>query len=359
MMPVRPSHRFRQCAGGFISAVIVTVCGILLVAPMARAQTRLDPNEIVTIELDGDGTADIALRLERAAQVHFDVFSGPDALADITIHAVTDDQGEGKQAASAVLVLEAGRHRLQLAGSGPSGPTGGVVQGRLSARPPNDAFEPNDRIGQARDIDLPFHSVIRLANQDWDWFRVDPPRRGVLGIQLHAWTGSYAGPEIRVVDEQGDLLYVSPSENGGWSGMRYVEVSGRPVFVGVTDPGAWLDRQTDGYKSLEIVMIEPIDGMQGQLITLGVEADDPSLYQLAQIGNALGVDLRAANEAETVASELARVVEGRQQDSMPLFFRVISALLALAAAAGAGFWFWRRRKNLSTDNKPASNRDQG
>ncbi|WP_417487130.1 hypothetical protein [Maricaulis sp.] len=358
MMPVMSSNRSRPSDGGFIGIVIVAVCVVLLAAPMSRAQTRLDPNEIITIELDGDGTAEIALRLERAAEVHFDVFSGPDSLAEITIHDGTDDQGEGKQTTSEVLVLGPGRHRLQLAGSGPNGPAGGLVQGRLSARPPNDAFEPNDRIGQARAIDLPFHSVIRIANQDWDWFRVDPPRRGVLGIQLHAWTGSYAGPEIRVADEDGELLYVSPSENGGWSGMRYVEVSGRPVFVGVTDPGAWQDRQTDGYKSLEIVMVEPIARMQGQLITLGVEADDPSLYQLAQIGNALGVDLRAANEAETVASELARVVEGRRQGGMSLFFQVVLGLLGLAAA-GAGFWFWRRRNSLSTNDDPAPKGDEG
>lgn len=335
--------RFHPAQSGFFVGVFVLVCVTLVSAPGVRAQTRLDPKEIVTIELDEDGAAEISLRLERPAQIRFDVFSGPDALVDVTILEMADDQTVENQDRSEVMVLGPGRHRLELAGSGPDGPAGGVVQGRVFARPPNDAFEPNDDIAQARETELPFHSVIRLANQDWDWFRVDPPRRGVLGIQLHSWRGGYFGPEIRVVDEDGEVLYVSPSENGGWSGMRYVEVTGRPVFVGVTDPGTWHDQQTDGYKSLEIIMIEPLGRMMGQLITLGVEADDPSLYQLAQIGNALGVELRAANEAEAVASELSRVVEGRGRRGVPPLLLAGLGLLVLLGGLGGGIWFWRRR----------------
>ncbi|WP_143742984.1 hypothetical protein [Maricaulis sp. W15] len=348
--PLHPWRLDRCLSRVFVGVIMVVLVTAFATGPSAT-QTRLDPNEITLVEFDEAGWAEISVRLERPAQIRFDVFSGPEALTEVTVRAIEDDAAAGKVMDAPVMMLGPGRHSLRLMASGPAGAAGGVVQGRLFARPPNDAFEPNNVVEQARDIDLPFHSVIRLANNDWDWFRIDPPRRGVLGIQLHAWRAGYDGPEIRVVDADGESLYVSPTTSGGWNGMRYVQVSGRPVYVGVTDPGAWLDRQTDGYKSLEIVMIQPLDRMEGQLITLGLAEDDPALHQLAQIGEALGVELRAANESGAVASELTRVVEGRRSARLPLWPSILAVILVVAAF-GLGGWFYLRGRRAVTSPAP-------
>lgn len=317
--------------------------------PDAAAQRRVETNTVFTTELAVDGTAEIEIHLQRPAQLGFDLFSGPDTLASVGLQQLGEDGVEASEPSS-LLVLGAGRHRLGLVGSGPQGQVGGTIQGRVRAVPPSDAFEPNETPQTARAVDLPFHRIVRLAHGDWDWFRIDPPRSGVLGIQLHGWRGAYSGPAIRVVDANGAQLYQSPGDPGGWNGMRYVEVGNRPVMVGVTDTSPWQDRQADGYKALEIVLVEPIGRARGQLVTLGLGDGDTAWQQLNEIGTALGIELREANEAEAVSSELSRVVEGTPQWRMPLWQIVL--LLALAGGlAGGGCWaWWRARRNAKPES---------
>lgn len=318
-------------------------------APLA-AQTRLELNEIVEIGFDAEAATRVRLELEEASLIWFDVFAGDDAITAVQLGQPAS--GEADTTLGSVLVLGPGRHDLDLVATGPGGPAAGRIQGRISARPPNDGFEPNDTRDTAVEVDLPFNRIVRLSQGDWDWFLVDPPRAGVLGIHLHAWRSPYTGPLIRVESLDGETLYANPNTPGAWNGMRYVNVTGEPVRIGLTDGNNWPDHQWHGYKALEIVLIEPIGAMRGQLITLGLEGEDGSLLQLAEIGHALGTELRAANEAEAVSTELLRAVEQRRPAGPG---RLVWGLLvaALLVLAGGGACVWHRRSAVSSPDAPS------
>ncbi|WP_203294440.1 hypothetical protein [Maricaulis parjimensis] len=316
----------------------------------AIAQTRVPVNEIIELEFDAETPTRVRVQLDAAALLRFDVFAGDEAITAVRI-AQPGDTDETKQLTE-FLVLGPGRHDLELVANGGSDPVAGRIQGRISAGPPNDAFEPNDRPDEAVEIDLPFNRIVRLSQNDWDWFQVDPPRSGVLGIQLHAWRSAYPGPLIRVESLDGELLYASPNSPGGWNGMRYVNVTSAPVRIGVNDTNNWPENQWHGYKALEIVLIEPLGGMRGQLITLGLEGGDAGWLQLAEIGNALGTELREANEAEAVSTELLRAVEGQSESGPGLLVWLLGGLGVLVLGGG-GFWAWRRFRPANSSDDAA------
>ncbi len=315
---------------------------ILALADPAAAQQRLKPGEVTILRLDDAGEARVRVDLDFASEVVLPVFSGPEAVAAVFI----TPAGTSDMAPAQRLVLPAGRHELDVSG-GPVGEGETVIQVRPQFLPPNDAFEPNDTPETARRVDLPFHRVVRLAHGDWDWFEVDPGGRAILGVQLLGLRGGYDGPQIRVVDAAGTDLYTSPAGTGGWNGMRYVRVERGPVFVGVTDSSPWAEQQPDGFKTLEILRVEPVTGISGRLITLSVETDDPAFYQLGLVGEGLGMDVRAANEADRVAAELSQVVRGEGFSSRSPGWIIWMILgLALASAAAGTFVILRRRKRL-------------
>lgn len=309
----------------------------------ALSQQWLDSGEVATVRLDEAGEARVRVRLEHDSVVMLPVFAGPETVTDISI--ALESVSESTPVHS--LTLPAGRHNLVLSG-GPMGQGETVIQVRTSFIAPNDAFEPNDTPETARRVDLPFNQVVRLASGDWDWFEIDPGGSTVLGIQLLGSTGSYTGPQIRVVDPAGVALYASPATIGGWNGMRYVEVERGPVFVGVTDSSPWAGHQPQGFKTLEIMRIDPIGDFSGRLITLSLETDDPSLFQLDLVGRALGVEVRAADEAGRVAAELAEVVRGEGFDPRgPGWVIWMILVLALGIAAAGVIVIIRLRARLS------------
>lgn len=323
----------------------LAIIGLILTGPgPAHAQTRLPVNEIIELDFETETPTRVRLDLDAAALVRVDVFAGDEAVQAVRLRRTNaSDAADAAGDLSDFLVLGPGRHDLDLVARGAADPVAGRIQARISASPPNDGFEPNNRPDEAVEIDLPFNRIVRLSQNDWDWFLVDPPRAGVLGIQLHAWRSPYGGPLIRVETLEGELLYASPNSPGGWNGMRYVNVTGAPVRIGVTDTNNWRDNQWHGYKALEIVLIEPLGGMRGQLITLGLEGGDAGWLQLAQIGQALGTELREANEAEAVSTELLRAVEG-QAETGPGWSVLLLGGLAVLVLAGGGVWAWHRRK---------------
>ncbi|MEE2525718.1 hypothetical protein V0U79_05015 [Hyphobacterium sp. HN65] len=325
--------------------LLSVLAAMLLLSASTAAQQRLVAGEVTTLRLDDAGEALVRIDLDHAAAVELPVFAGPETVQAVFI----TPNGDTGIAPAQTLVLPAGRHQLAVSG-GPAGEGETVIQVRPHFLPPNDAFEPNDTPETAREVELPFHQVVRLSHGDWDWFQVDPGRRGILGVHLLANRGGHYGPQIRVVDADGVELYLSPTDQGGWNGMRYVRVDSGPVFVGVTDSSPWADQQPDGFKALEIVRIEPMTSSSGRLITLSLETDDPSFFQLGLVGDALGMDVRAADEADRVATELAQVVrgEGFRSDGRNWIIWLIPAL-ALASAIAGGVIILRKRRRAKSD----------
>jgi len=315
---------------------------MLAVTPAATAQRpqSVEPGAIETIRLDGEGRA--VLRFDAAAPglPAFDLMAAPDGLDSVRLSPPVSDV---KGASSALVVLADGRHELVLQGQARADGEAMEIQGRLRLDPPFDAFEPNDFRDQARPIDLPFHQVIRLAEGDEDWFRIEAERGGVIGIHLHHAFNAYDGPQITVYEADGTLIFQTNSSAYGWRGMRYVRSEGRPILIRLTDSHAWSGNQVAAFKALEIVHYAPDAPVNGTLVTLGVESEDPAFYQLALVGEAVGTQVRGASQAEAVASELTRAVEVRPAPLWPYW---LSGLLLVIGLAGGGYWYLRRGKRV-------------
>ncbi|WP_417497083.1 hypothetical protein [Maricaulis sp.] len=311
----------------------------LALTPDAAAQRpqTVEPGRFETIRLDGEGRAVLRFDARAAGLPVFDLMAAPDGLDAVTLSAPARDE---KAASTALVVLPSGRHELVLQGQARADGQPMEIQGRLRLDPPFDAFEPNDHRDQALPIDLPFYQVIRLAEGDEDWFRVEAERGGVIGIHLHHGSGGYDGPQMTVMEADGTVIFQTDINAYSWRSMRYVRSGGRPILIRLTDSRAWRDNQAGAFKALEIVRYAPDAPVNGTLVTLGVESEDPSFYQLALVGEAVGTEVRGADEAAAVASELTRAVEAR---NAPVWPNWLGGLLLALALAGGGYWYLRRR----------------
>ena len=324
---------------GILLAFLAASAGLFSVS--GQRPDRVEPGRIETVVLDETGSAVLRVDIDHPGVPAFDIFSAPPSVTQLRLSLVED--AEALKAPEGIPILPAGRHDLLV--SAAEGYDGGPaeIQGRLRIDPALDAFEPNDTPDAAAEIDLPFHRIVRLADGEWDWFRVDPGRGGVVGIHLHYWGGDYTGPGIRVLDADREEIFRTANTDWSWRGMRYVRAEGRPLYIGVTDDRSWRDNQAGGFKTLEIVRYAPTGAVSGSLVTLGLEADDPSFFQLDLVGEALGSPVHTADEAEAVASELARAVERRDEGGINPWI----ALLLLIVLAGGGYlcgaYFYRRR----------------
>jgi len=319
--------------------VIIPVIFLAAASSVAaqRPQT-VDPGVFQTIRLDGEGRAVLRFDATAPGLPAFDLIAAPDGLGSVTLSPqVTDVKG----ASSDLVALPTGRHELVLQGPARADGQSMEIQGRLRLDPPYDAFEPNDRRDQAHAIDLPFYQVIRLSEGDEDWFRVEAERGGVVGIHLHHAFGDYAGPQMTVFNADGTVIFQTGENAYAWRSMRYVRSEGRPILIRLTDSSSWSDSQVGAFKALEIVRYAPDAPVNGTLVTLGVESEDPSFYQLALIGEAVGTRVRGADQAEAVASELTRAVDTRHTPVWPFW---LAGLLLVAGLAGAGYWFLLRGK---------------
>lgn len=309
-------------------------------APPALAQRpqTVEPGAFETIQFNGEGRAVIRFTASAPGLPAFDLMAAPDGVSSVSLGTPVDDE---TGMAGVLVVLPAGRHDLVLQATPREDGQAMEIQGRLRLDPPYDGFEPNDSRDQARRIELPFYQVIRLAQGDEDWFRVDEPRGGVIGIHLHHAFDGYDGPQITVLDADGGVMLETADNAFAWRSMRYVRSDGRPVWVRLTDSRAWGENQAGAFKALEIVHYMPDAPVNGTLVTLGLESDDPSFYQLGLVGEALGVRVRGAGQAEAVASELARAVDTRHLPLWP--FGLAASLLALGLTGG-GYWYLSRAK---------------
>tara|TARA_R110000868_G_scaffold64724_1_gene194320 strand:- start:15365 stop:16348 length:984 start_codon:yes stop_codon:yes gene_type:complete len=316
---------------------------MLAVTPSVAAQRpqTVEPGAFETIRLDGEGRAVLRFDAEAPGLPAFDLMAAPDGLDAVTLSA---PMSEEKGASTALVVLPSGRHELVLQGQARDDGQAMEIQGRLRLDPPYDGFEPNDNRDQARPIDLPFYQVIRLAEGDEDWFRIEAERGGVIGVHLHHAFDVYEGPQITFYEADGTQILQTATTVYGWRGMRYVRSEGRPILIRLTDSRAWRDNQPAAFKALEIVHYTPGAPANGTLVTLGLASADPSFYQLDLVGEAVGIEVRGAAEAEAVASELIRAVEARKAPVWPYW---LAGVLLAIALAGGGYWYLRRSKQPS------------
>jgi hypothetical protein len=310
---------------------------VLPVSAEAQRRQSLDPERIETLRFDETGLAHVRVDIDHPGRPAFDLFAAPPGTGPVEIVLA----GEGEAAAKTQpRVLGPGRHDLDLRIEAPGDGVTVEVQGRLRFDPPFDAFEPNDGWETARDIDLPFHRLVRVSRGDADWFRIDAPAGGVIGIHLHHFGGNYQGPRIEVLDHRGERIYQTADNNFAWRSMRYVRAEGRPIHIGLSDTVDWAENRAEAFKALEIVHYRPDIDVTGSLVTLGLESEDPSFFQLDLVGEALGRPVRSADEAESVAAELGRAVEGEAGRSGVWLL----AALGLAAVLAGGLYRFRRRK---------------
>ena len=317
-----------------LSALLLGLAG--LTPLQAQRPQTVEPGVIEAIRLDAEGRAVLRVTARDAGLPAFDLLAGPAGLEGVTLLI-----GEGDKQVAMVTprVLGPGRHDLTIQGTARADGRAMEIQGRLRLDPPLDAFEPNDTREQARRIELPFYQIIRLSNGDPDWFRIDADSGGVIGIHLHHFGNGYEGPQIAVLDADGEIIFQTANNSFAWRGMRYVRSEGRPIYVGLNDSRGWEEGNAGAFKALEVVHYRPNGAVNGSLITLGLANEDPSFFQLDLIGEALGARVRPAGEAESVASELARAAGIAPRALWPWLMG--AGLLLLAVLAAAGFWYFR------------------
>jgi hypothetical protein len=334
---------------------LALICILLLAgAPSLHAQSRqtLAVDRIETVRFDEDGQARIRFDTNHPGVPGFDVFSAPADFGNVQIILPENsDAGDGadKTATAGLsitrgLIVTEGRHEVVLQATPLESGRTVEIQGRLRLDPLLDGFEPNDTYQQAQRINLPFHQIVQLSAGDLDWFRIDAPRGGIVGIHLHHTGDGYTGPGIEVLDHDGEQIFLTQDNSWSWRGMRYVRSEGRALYVGLRDQYAWSDDQTGGsYKSLEIVQYQAGLLPSGALVTLGLESEDPAFYQLGLVGEALGMPVHSADEAGAIAEELDRAVIGTAPTSTPIYLLILLGVLVLVASGGAYWWFQHRK----------------
>lgn len=315
---------------------------ILLLPFQAIAQDRtqnVDVGQIEDVRLGDDGRAVLRFRTEHTGRLRGDIFAAPTEAGVINVtfreRSASDDENKTETLPT---VWEPGRYEAVVQAVNPGA---ALVQLRVSVDIPLDEFEPNDTRETAMRVDLPFAGVLRLSAGDSDWFRVNPDSGGIVGVHLHT-SYSYSGPRIGIFDADGNQLLLTEATQWGHRGMRYVRATGRPLFIQLTDTNTYGEGDANAFKTVEIVQYSPegAPASARSLVTLSLESDDPSIFQLDLIGDAIGVETVAADEAESVAQELETAIRGRRGGWG--WFGLI--LLLLLVAGGGGYFFWRHRK---------------
>ncbi len=315
---------------------------LLTGAALGQPVRSVEPDRIETIRLDENGQAILRFETPRPGIASFDVFAAAPELGALTLTQSSEEAIDSKLAEAGATVamdpvsLPAGRHRLLLQAQGESGGRGHQIQGRLRIDPPGDPFEPNDTPETATRIELPVREILDLTSGDTDWFRVDPPGPGYLGVQLFA-SSSYAGPQIEVRREDGEILLQTVLDNASWLGMRYLETDGRPLLVGVRETYAGSMGPSFPIKRLDIVHYRADIALQGGFITLPGGPDTAVTDQLALIADALGAEAVSADQATIVTAELNRATQGRTEGRASLWMGLLLAALVFAAGAVLGF----------------------
>ncbi len=325
---------------------------LLLAFPVAaQAQGRVLTIDVDTIEdvtLGDEGRRVVRFRTEHTGRLRADLFSHADSTGVISF-TFQEAGGSDDEKDALPAVVGPGRYEAIIQAVNPGAAT---IQVRIWLDIPLDEFETNDSRETARRIDIPFDGVISLSGTDRDWFRVDTASGGVLGIQLYTG-GASTTARIAVYDHAGTEVFLSDDNPWGTTGMRYVRSTGRAMYILVWDQTEWGDTDAANYKTLNVRQYRPegTPASDNALVTLSVEGDSTASFQLDLIGDAIGVNTVAANEADAVARELRTAIEGQNNS----IWRSVLALLVLIVLGVGGFFgrrYWQQRSGKAPESSP-------
>lgn len=315
------------------------VC-LLLASPARAAPPAFAVGEVRVLTLNAGGEAVITVKPGRLAVLEADVFAAPDTTGDIVLEVLGKDG----------LPLPSG----VAAGPGPvtariraAHPGAATIQIRIRADPSVDGYEPNDDKAHARPVTLPFDGWIEIRPGDQDWFRVDAPSEGVVGVSLNPVpTG-----RLRFVDEAGKVIQETAEDSYIAGGITYAAARGRRLYV-VIEGAKSGERQVS---RLTISSYATPGGSDGALVTVDIADQDETVDQLNLAARAAGASTLSANDAVAIDSALTDTLAAPKGISAEPSWTValVAGLLALLAiAGGVAYRRWVRRPRAAKDPPP-------
>ncbi|MDP1738819.1 MAG: hypothetical protein Q8L23_15440 [Caulobacter sp.] len=314
----------------------------LLVAGPARAAPPAFPvGEVRSLSLNAAGEVVVTVKPGRRAVLEADVFAAPDAAGDITLE-VLDKAGHPLPSG---LAAGPGPVTVRIKAANPGAAT---IQIRVRADPSVDGFEPNDSKDRARPATVPFSGWIEMGPGDQDWFRIDAPADGVVGVGLNPPSNG----RLRFLDERGAVIQETAEDGYVAEGITYVAARGRRMYIIIEGP----ESGPRFVSRLTISRYAKPGGQDGALVTVGLADQDETVNQLNLAAQAAGARTLSAEDADTISSALTEALaEPAKAPARTPWLLAIGAAL-LIAAGGGGYWWWRKRK--APVAKPADPEEQ-
>jgi hypothetical protein len=318
---------------------LAALAAALLIAGAAQAAPPAFPlGEIRPLSLDAAGQTVVTVKPKGLAVLEADIFAAPDAAGDIVLEVLGKD-GQPLPPGS-----PAGPGPVQVRIKAAS-PGATRIQLRVRADPSVDGFEPNDARGKARKAALPFAGWIEIGPGDQDWFRVEAPAGGVVGVSL---SPTPAG-RLRFLDARGAVIQETAANGSIGGGITYVATRGGRLYVVVEGPESG-GRQVS---RLTISRYAAPRGADGALVTVGVGEDSETREQLNLAARAAGAKAIDAQDADAIGGALTEALATTPAAAKrPPWLMALIAALALAAAGG-GFLLWRRTRGTAPARDPA------
>jgi hypothetical protein len=302
----------------------------LLVAGPARAAPPAFPvGEVQGLSLDAAGQAVVTVKPGRLAVLEADVFAAPDAAGEIVLEVLGKD---GQPLPSGVAVGPGPvTVRIKAANSGAA-----RVQVRIRADPSVDGFEPNDSKDRAQTVTAPFSGWIEMGPGDQDWFRIDAPADGVVGVGLDPPSNG----RLRFLDERGAVIQETAEDGYVAEGITYVAARGKRMYIVIEGP----ESGPRFVSRLTISRYAKPGGQDGALVTVGLADQDETVRQLNLAAQAAGARTLTGEDADSIGAALIDALAEPEKAPARTPWLLLGGAALLIAAAGGGFWWWRRRK---------------
>lgn len=304
------------------------VIALLIAGPAKAAPPAFPVGEVRSLSLNAAGEAVVTVKPGRRAVLEADVFAAPDAAGDITLE-VLDKAG---QPSPSGLAAGPGPVTVRIKAANPGAAT---IQIRVRADPSVDGFEPNDAKGRARTATLPFDGWIEIGPGDQDWFRIDAPADGVVGVSLSPRPSG----RLRFLDERGEVIQETAEDGYIASGITYVAARGRRMYVVIEGS----DSGPRFVSRLTISRYAKPGGQDGALVTVGLADQDDMVNQLNLAAQAAGARTLSAEDADRISGALTEALAEPTKAPAGTPWLLVGGAALLIAAGGGGFWWWRKR----------------
>ncbi len=302
----------------------------LLVAGPALAAPPVFPvGEIRNLSLDATGAAVVTVKPGRLAVLEADIFGAPDAAGDIVLE-VLDNDG---QPLPAGVASGPGAVTVRIKAEKPGAAT---IQIRIRADPSVDGFEPNDSKDKARPATVPFSGWIEMGPGDQDWFRIDAPADGVVGVGLNPPSSG----KLRFLDERGAVIQETAEDGYVAQGITYVAARGKRMYIVIEGP----ESGPRFVSRLTISRYAKPGGQDGALVTVGLADQDETVRQLNLAAQAAGARTLTGEDADSIGAALTEALAEPAKGRAKTPWLLVGLAALLIAAGGGGFWWWRKRK---------------